>query len=230
MRSAVAGRGSGLVKFFVPDRKPPPMRALLVLAGGRSTRFGDRDKAVADLAGTPMIRRVVDRVAGLVSEVVINCRADQVDAIEAAFADADVDPKFAVDREPDAGPMAGIARGLEAVSAEYAFVVACDMPFVDPAFVEHLFERAAGHDAAVPRPDEWFQTTQAVYRTEPMRAACHRALERDDHRIIVPLEELDEVVLDREEIERVSSTTTFENLNTREEFERADERLRTEES
>ena len=48
------------------------MRASLVLAGGRSTRFGDSDKAVAELAGTPMIRRVVDRVAGVVSEVVIN--------------------------------------------------------------------------------------------------------------------------------------------------------------
>ncbi|MFA1611670.1 molybdenum cofactor guanylyltransferase [Halobellus rubicundus] len=202
------------------------MRAALVLAGGRSTRFGDRDKAVADLAGTPMIRRVVDRVAGVVDEVVINCRSDQEDAISDAFADAEVDPAFAVDREPDAGPMAGIARGLEAVSAEYAFVVACDMPFVDPAFAEHLFERAAGHDAAVPRLDEWFQTTQAVYRAAPMREACLRALERDDSRIVAPLSDLEKVVLDREEIERVTSVETFENLNTREEFDRAVERLR----
>ncbi|MFB6090092.1 MAG: molybdenum cofactor guanylyltransferase [Halobellus sp.] len=201
------------------------MRAVLVLAGGRSTRFGDRDKAVADLAGTPMIRRVVDRVVGIVDEVVLNCRSDQEDAIRAAFADADVDPTLAIDREPDAGPMAGIARGLEEVDAEYAFVVACDMPFVDPAFVEHLFERAEDHDAAVPRPDEWFQTTQAVYRTEPMLAACRRALERDDSRIVAPLEDLDTVVLDRDEIERVSSMGTFENLNTHEEFERAVERL-----
>jgi molybdopterin-guanine dinucleotide biosynthesis protein A len=204
------------------------MRACLVLAGGRSTRFGDSDKAVADLAGTPMIRRVVDRIAGVVNEVVINCRADQVDAIRDALAGSDFEPTFAVDREPDEGPMAGIARGLEAVSAEYTFVVACDMPFVDPAFAEFLFERADGHDAAVPRPDEWYQTTQAVYRTDAMARACRRALDRDEHRIVAPLEELDEVVVSADEIERVAAADTFDNINTREEFAAATERLRGE--
>ncbi|WP_336023772.1 molybdenum cofactor guanylyltransferase [Halobellus salinisoli] len=202
------------------------MRAALILAGGRSTRFGDRDKAVAELAGTPMIRRVVDRLAPVVDEVVINCRRDQLDAIEAALSGVDPEPAFAVDRDPDAGPVAGIARGLEAVSAEYAVVVACDMPFVEPDVVRLLFERAAGEDAAVPRPDEWYQTTQAVYRTEAMRRACRRALERGADRIVAPLEELDAVVVDA--IESVGSLDTFENVNTVEEFEAAKERLGSE--
>ncbi|GGI94611.1 molybdenum cofactor guanylyltransferase [Halobellus salinus] len=202
------------------------MRASLVLAGGRSTRFGDADKAVAELAGTPMIRRVVDRVAGAVDEVVINCRADQVDVIRDALGGSGFDPAFAVDRDPDEGPMAGIARGLEAVSAAYTFVVACDMPFVDPAFVEFLFERAAGRDAAVPRPDEWYQTTQAVYRTDAMAAACRRALDRDAHRIVAPLADLDEVVIDGDEVDRVAAADTFDNINTREEFAAANDRFR----
>ncbi len=204
------------------------MRAGLVLAGGRSTRFGDRDKAVAALAGTPMIRRVVDRIAGVVDEVVINCRDDQVDAVRDALAGSDFEPAFALDREPDEGPMAGIARGLEAVSADYTFVVACDMPFVDPEFVEFLFERAAGHDAAVPRPDEWYQTTQAVYRTGAMAEACRRALDRGEHRIVAPLEDLDEVVVGGDEIRQVAAADTFDNINTREEFAAANERLRKE--
>jgi len=204
------------------------MRAVLVLAGGRSTRFGDRDKAVADLDGTPMIRRVVDRLAPVVDEVVVNCRDDQVDAVDDAFSDASFDPGFAIDREPDAGPMAGIERGLEAVAAEYTVVVACDMPFVDPDVIEYLFERAAEADAAVPRPDEWYQTTQAVYRTEAMAAACRRALDRGDDRIVAPLSDLDEVVVDADEIESVGSLDTFENVNTPEEFEAAKERIREE--
>jgi molybdopterin-guanine dinucleotide biosynthesis protein A len=175
-----------------------------------------------------MIRRVVDRIAGVVDEVVINCRADQVDAIREALVGSGFEPTFAVDRETDEGPMAGIARGLEAVSAEYAFVVACDMPFVDPDFAEYLFDRAAGHDAAVPRPNEWYQTTQAVYRTETMAAACRRALERGADRIVAPLEELDEVVVDGDEIERVAAADTFDNINTREELRAAAERLRGE--
>jgi len=201
------------------------MGAGVIVAGGRSTRFGDRDKAVADLAGTPMVRRVVDRIGTVVDELVVNCREDQIEAIEAALSEATLGPTFAPDERPDQGPMAGIATGLAAVDAEYALVVACDMPFVDPEFVAYLFERASGHDAAVPRPDEWFQTTQAVYRADPMVAACEDALERGEGRIVEPLFELDYVVVDRKEIEARTTLETFENLNTREEFEAAAERF-----
>jgi len=201
------------------------MGAGVVVAGGRSTRFGDRDKAVTDLAGTPMIRRVVDRIAGRVEDVVVNCREDQREAIATALAGGDYDPTFAIDERPDEGPMAGIATGLSAVDNEYALVVACDMPFVDPDFVAYLFERATGHDAAVPRPDEWFQTTQAVYRADAMVRACEDALDRGESRIVAGLFDLDYAVVEREDILSRTALETFENLNTREEFEAAAKRL-----
>ncbi|MFY4812620.1 molybdenum cofactor guanylyltransferase [Haloarcula sp. AONF1] len=201
------------------------MRAGVIVAGGRSTRFGDSDKAVADLAGTPMIRRVADRLGEAVDELVVNCREDQVEAIDAALSDHTLDPTFALDEDPDQGPMAGIATGLGTVDSEYAAVVACDMPFVDPTFVDYLFERAASHEAAVPRPDEWFQTTQAVYHAEAMRVACRRALERGEHKVVEPLFDLDYVVVEREDVLEHTTLETFENLNTREEFEAAAERF-----
>ncbi|WP_336339564.1 molybdenum cofactor guanylyltransferase [Haloarcula brevis] len=201
------------------------MRAGAIVAGGRSTRFGDSDKAVADLAGTPMIRRVADRLGGVVDELVVNCRTDQVEAIEAALSDHALDPRFAPDEDPDQGPMAGIRTALGAVESEYAAVVACDMPFVDPAFVDYLFERARSHEAAVPRPDEWFQTTQAVYHADAMADACRRALDRGEHRIVEPLFDLEYVVVEREEVLEHTTEATFRNLNTREEFEAAAEQF-----
>ncbi len=201
------------------------MRTCVVVAGGRSTRFGDSDKAVADLAGTPMIRRVVDRLDGVVDDLVVNCRDDQVAAVDAALAGCPFDHTFALDETPDLGPMAGIATGLRAVDGEYAVVVACDMPFVDPDLVDYLFDRAAGHDAAVPRPDEWFQTTQAVYHADAMAGACEAALDRGERKIIAALSDLDTVTVDRDEIEARAALETFENLNTREEFEAAAERF-----
>ncbi len=204
------------------------MHAGVIVAGGRSTRFGDRDKAVADLAGTPLVRRVADRLESVVEELVVNCRPDQRGAIAAALEGFDPEPEFAEDPEPDRGPMAGIMTGLRAADSEYAAAVACDMPFVDPGFVDYLFERAAGHDAAVPRPDEWFQPTQAVYRAEPMADACAEALARGEGRIIAPLEDLEYVLVGAEEVEEHATPETFENLNTRAEFEAAAEVLRGE--
>ena len=201
------------------------MQTGLIVAGGRSTRFGDRDKALADLAGTPMIRRVADRITGAVDAVVVNCRTDQVDDIESALTGVDADLTFAPDERPDEGPLAGIATGLRTAESEYTLVVACDMPFLDPEFAQYLFERAANHDAAVPRPDDWLQPMQAVYRTEPTRTACERALARGDRRAVAPLNGLDYVVVDRGDIESHTTLESLRNLNTRAEFERARERF-----
>jgi molybdopterin-guanine dinucleotide biosynthesis protein A len=47
------------------------------------------------------------------------------------------------------------------------------MPFVDPALVAYLGERADGHEAAVPRLDHgWFQTSQAVFHAPAMVDVC----------------------------------------------------------
>jgi molybdopterin-guanine dinucleotide biosynthesis protein A len=200
-------------------------RTALVLAGGRSTRFGEGDKAVADLAGTPMIRRVVDRVAPAVDAVVINCRADQTPSIRAAVEGAAPPISFAEDDYPDEGPTAGLATGLRAVETTYAFVVACDMPFVDPDFVEYLFDRAAGHDAAVPRPEQWFETTHAVYRAAAMAEAAADALAAGEERMVAPLFDLDFVVVDAADVREHAAPRTFENCNTRTDVADAARRL-----
>jgi len=202
------------------------MRTGVVVAGGRSTRFGERDKAVADLDGTPMIRRVADRISIVVDALVVNCRPDQTTAIRDALAGYPHAVAVAEDPEPDLGPIAGIRTGLRAASTEFAFVVACDMPFVDPALVTYLFERADGYDAAVPQlEDQWFQTMHAVYRAEAMAEACDDALARGDRKVLDPLFELDFVVVDDADVRAHGALESFENVNTPEEFAAAAERL-----
>ncbi|WP_435074511.1 molybdenum cofactor guanylyltransferase [Halorubrum sp. HHNYT27] len=210
-----------------------------IIAGGRSTRFGDRDKSVADLAGVPMIRRVADRLAGAgdpvppgaaraaggdpaVDDLVISCRPDQQEAIAATLDGFALPVAWALDEEPDLGPVAGIRNACRVAASEYVAVVACDMPFVDPAFLASLREDAAGHDAAVPRLDDrWFQTTQAVYRAKSMAAACDRALAAGERKVLAPLERLDQVIVDDEAIRSRTTARTFTNVNTREEFAEA---------
>ena len=207
-----------------------------IVAGGHSTRFGDADKAVAELAGVPLIRRVADRLAGtddpippgaarassgdpVVDDLVINCRADQRGAIEDALDGVPLPVHWAIDEEPALGPTAGIRNACRAAPSTYAVVVACDMPFVDPAFVATLAEDAAGHAAAVPRLDDrWLQTTQAAYRTDAMAAACDRALARGNRKVLAALDELDRVIVDDATIRARTTPRTFTNINTREEL------------
>jgi molybdopterin-guanine dinucleotide biosynthesis protein A len=202
------------------------MATAVVVAGGRSTRFGDEDKAVADLAGTPMIRRVADRVAPAVDELVVNCREEQVPAVRRALSGHVHEPTFAVDEDPDRGPLAGIRDGLRAASDSYGFVVACDMPLVNPDLAAHLLDRARGRDAAIPRVGgEWFEPTQAAYRTDAMADACDAALARGDGRIVAAAFDLDYVVVEGAEIREHATLDSFENVNTRAELREAAERL-----
>jgi molybdopterin-guanine dinucleotide biosynthesis protein A len=204
------------------------MRSGVIIAGGQSRRFGETDKALAELAGTPMIRRVADRISAVVDELVVNCRPAQTEAIRTAMDGYPLAVSYAEDEVPDGGPVAGIRNGLAAAEGRFAFVVACDMPFVDPELCSYLFEKVEGHEAAVPQLDsKWFQTTQAVYHADAMATACTKALEAENPQILDPLEELDYIVIDEAEIEAVADLDTFENINTREEFEQAERRLQS---
>ena len=204
------------------------MRSGVILAGGRSTRFGEADKAVAELHGTPMIRRVADRVEDVIDELVVNCREDQRKSIRDAMVGYPLETTYALDETPDMGPLVGIRNGLEAATGEAAFVVACDMPFVDPTLADYLFGRTDGAEAAVPQlEDDWLQTTQAVYDVDAMSSACEAAISDDQRRIVAALDRLEYVVVDREVVERVASPESFENINSREEFDAAERRLRS---
>jgi molybdopterin-guanine dinucleotide biosynthesis protein A len=195
----------------------------VIVAGGRSTRMGDTEKAVVDIAGTPLVRRVADRLMEATDRLVVNCRKDQRDEIADAL--SGMEPAFAIDPEPDLGPVAGIATGLKAVETEYAAVVAVDMPFLDPDILSYLFERGAAYEAAVPRPSEWFEPLHAVYKSEPMIEACERALEDPHPRIIEPLSSLEWTVVEREELVDHGSLDSFEGVDTPEDVQWATERL-----
>ena len=149
----------------------------VVVAGGRSTRFGDREKALARLDGRPMLAHVVAALGELTDTVVVNCRPDQ----QAAFADAlealDVDIQWALDEEPDEGPLAGLATALDAVDTDRAVVLGCDMPLSDPDSLSALARRLGSSDAVVPRTDGGPEPLHAVYRVEPALTAARAALD-----------------------------------------------------
>ena len=204
------------------------MVAGVLVCGGGSTRFGEADKVCADLAGRALVRHVADRIDPVVDALVVNCRASQQECIERAMAGYAHPVSYVYDEREDAGPLHGIGRGLEAVDATYAIVVACDMPFVDPDFVRSLFERAKSHDVAIPRHGEgnWYQPLQAVYRVEAMALAVEEALESGVERPIEPALSLDAVIIEGDDLRAVADERTFYNVNTREELQRAQEILR----
>lgn len=127
----------------------------VVLAGGHSRRFGDRDKALARLGDRTLLARVVGRLGAAVDSVVVNCRGDQRAAIAEALdlpvdskSEADVRVRFAVDPVPDRGPLFGFRTALQTVETGTCALAACDTPFLDSHLVADLADRLTADPAA----------------------------------------------------------------------------------
>jgi len=109
----------------------------IVLAGGRSERFG-RDKLAEPIAGGTLLDAAVAAVAAVTSEVVVVVAPDgersrgERSLGERSLGDAS---RIRLTHDPVAfgGPLVGLLAGLEAAGEPLALVVGGDMPGLRPA-------------------------------------------------------------------------------------------------
>ena len=190
----------------------------IVVAGGASRRFGPGEKALATVAGSSMLHRVVDRLEPIVDGVVVNCREEQRSAFEAALSDAG-QVRFAIDSVPDGGPVVGLATAIEAVDDRSALVVGCDFPLVTTAALSTIHSRLERHDAdvVVPRVDGRRQPLCGAYRLDALAAELATPSEVRGRRLGAVLDRLDGDVLSASRLP--GGNRTFWNVNTRTDLE-----------
>jgi len=115
----------------------------LVLAGGRSVRFGG-EKAAAELAGRPLILRAAQRLQRSCHVVAASVRAGSESERLARTAGL----PLLYDMPADAsGPLAGVKAGLLWARDQGARALAvspCDVPLLPDDFVDRLLAAAGG--------------------------------------------------------------------------------------
>ena len=151
-----------------------------------------RDKGLLDLAGEPMVRRVVEGVSGVVDEVfIVVGSAEQHGGYSDVLGDR---AEILVDAYGDGSPLVGAITGLRRARGEYALITACDMPFVSPDVVWWLFAEAEGHDGATFEwPNGWIEPFFSVYRVEPSLRIAGELFEERNMRLRMILRRLPDV-------------------------------------
>ena len=135
-----------------------------IVAGGRASRMGGRDKAFAAVGGEPIAVRTVRLFRTLFPQVLVATnRPDRFHGLGV---------ETVVDRYPGSGPLAGIHAALFAARYPHVFVAACDMPGLDADVIRFLLGRIGGADAVVPRWAGDVEPLHAVYA-----ARCLPAME-----------------------------------------------------
>jgi molybdopterin-guanine dinucleotide biosynthesis protein A len=128
-----------------------------IMAGGKSSRMGT-DKAFVPLLGRPLIEHILGKVTDL----------GQAETILVANRPADyahLGLPLYTDVLPDKGSLGGIYTAITYSQTVYTLVIACDMPFVNPALLRYMDSLRAGDafDVIVPRVDGYPEGLHAMY-------------------------------------------------------------------
>ncbi|MDO9228325.1 MAG: molybdenum cofactor guanylyltransferase [Syntrophales bacterium] len=126
----------------------------VILSGGRNVRMGE-NKAFLRVEGERLIDRTVRLFRAVFRQVII-VTASPLDYL-------DQEATIVTDILPEKGALGGLYTGLFFALDEYVFVAACDMPFLNRAFLEHMIRQSSGYDIIVPAPPDGLQPLHAIY-------------------------------------------------------------------
>jgi len=183
-----------------------------VLAGGKSTRMGE-DKAMIPLRGQTLLETALSTVRAVAGEVSILGAPELYSGYAPTIADI----------FPGCGPLGGIHAALSQTRTEFNLIIGVDTPFLSAPLLAYLAERALASRKTVTAPviRDYPQPLCAVYSRDFLPIAG-RALEAGNYKI-VPLFPAERTLLipETELAEFAFTAEMFDNLNTREDLERA---------
>ncbi len=163
---------------------PRPAVTGIVLAGGRSSRFG-RDKLGATVEGRPLLERAIEAVARIASDIVVVTAPGGAPSVAQEV-------RVVADETAFEGPLAGCLTGLLAAREPYALVVGGDMPTLQPAVLALLLRAldASHADAAALEHLGAMRPLPLALRTGAGTDAARRLLADRERRLRALLEHL----------------------------------------
>lgn len=188
----------------------------IILSGGKSTRLGGVNKAFIKVGGERLMERTLRVYRDFFAEVFIVTNSP-LDYLE-------FDSKVVTDILPGKASLGGIYTGLFFAAYEYAFVTACDMPFLNPRFIRFMMEKRGHHDIIVPRSADGLQPLHAIYSRNLLKPI--RRLIDADHLKITELFKKQKVLeIPREDcLSFDPEERLFMNINTPEDLEKLADR------
>jgi molybdopterin-guanine dinucleotide biosynthesis protein A len=147
------------------------MWSAAILAGGRATRFGGRDKGALVVDGDAIRTRQLAALSQVADDIMIiggneahrqavarqNSQRGKAGRLHPGAI------RVVSDHVPDCGPLGGLHTALIESRGAATAIVACDMPFVSAAFLAHLLTLCAEADVVVPATDRGYHPLCAAY-------------------------------------------------------------------
>ncbi len=186
----------------------------VILAGGKNSRLPGEKKTFRKIGGEMILETIYELFSNLFKEVIIVVNEPR------EFAGWDM--TVVTDIIPSKCALAGLHAGLFYASYPYAYVTACDTPFVKRSIIEYIVGSIRpGYEVIIPRTDDGLETLSAVYSK-----ACIPLIEKSLEKNIFMIKKffrkkkVKEIPVDKLKLLDPEMQFIF-NVNTPEDFEKA---------
>jgi len=170
------------------------------------------NKAFLHVGGERLIDRTVKIFKEIFPEVILvnNSPLDYLDQ----------DCIIATDIIKGKGPLGGIYTGLFYASHERIFMAACDMPFLNRAFIKYMMDHCADFDIVVPELPDGLQPLHAIYSRRCL-PVIKRLIDKDQLKITGFYKGFKKLTISEGVTKRFDPKgMMFINVNTEEDLER----------
>jgi len=182
--------------------------SVIILAGGRSVRFG-RDKSAEIVAGRSLLQHVVDAVSPIASEIVVVGAPGMSPPPVSSET-----PLRHVEDVRAGGALAGLYSGLLVCSQPVALALGCDMPLLSQPLIRYLRDLVEEDvDVVMPLWEGKEEPLHAFYRRTCL-SAIEKALDGGKRRFVDFLPDVRVRYVTHDELRRLDPEgRSFWNVN-----------------
>lgn len=195
-----------------------------ILAGGRGSRIGNKDKAQLIYGDETFLQRKIRLLSPFFSEIFISAPSDPStpawDCDISALGASQNSLKVVKDEAEGFGPLMGLAALLKNSSKELICITTIDAPFIIPELMNYLISEIGDADAHVPSWNGFPEPLFAVYRSSCL-PAVQKSIAAHQRRIISFYKHITVKYASEQIVRRFDPKgCSFININTMEDYER----------
>lgn len=180
-----------------------------ILIGGASSRMGT-DKAQLKIEGESFVKHIAHELVAVTAKVSVVGPAKPLD----------LELPLVPDIYQQWGALGGVHAALAACSAEWAVIVACDLPRVTTSLFSHLLALRDDFDAVAPlQPDGRRQPLCAIYRVSACLPQANALIERGERKPIALLQSVTTRWVEFADLADLPGAEDFfDNINTPQDY------------
>ena len=184
-----------------------PTCCAVILAGGLNTRMDGRNKAFLEIGGQTILDRLIATLQPIFQQILLVTRHPE------QYGDLPV--RVVEDLYAARSSLTGIHAGLKHTDTDYALMVPCDAPFLQPELIRLLLDEIDPEtDAVVPRIKGYYEPLCAIYARRCL-APIESQLDRGIYKITRFFDRIRLKIVPEEKIGRVDpAMRSFLNVNT----------------